>query len=155
MEDYSQLLKILLEEEEELQFTQFTNDMSFDIGCKIVETAKQNHKSITVDIIRNGHQLFHAALAGQSVDNDDWVNRKSRVALRFGHSSHYMACLLKSNSKTLEQRYLLDPTQYVATGGAFPIFIKNVGIVGTITVSGMTSEEDHNLVTSTIRQFLK
>ena len=40
------------------------------------------------------------------------------------------------------------------SGGAFPIIIKNVGIIGTITVSGMPDSMDHAYVTDAIRECL-
>jgi uncharacterized protein (UPF0303 family) len=153
MNDMTDLLANLLEEEEQLQFTQFTNEMAFEIGIRIIEKAKSVNKLITVDITRNGHQLFHCALPGMTADNDDWIKRKSRVVNQFEHSSYYMGVLFKSKGRTI-QDYLLDSTKYTAVGGAFAIKIKNVGVVGTIAVSGLPPEEDHELITSVIREFI-
>jgi uncharacterized protein (UPF0303 family) len=154
MEDYAQLLKSLLDEEEELQFSQFTNEMALQIGCRIIEKMKLENKHVTIDISRNGQQLFHYAFPKTTADNDQWVKRKSNVVCRFGHSSHYIWAQLKVAQKTIQERYLVDPSEYAASGGAFPIIIKNVGIVGAIAVSGLAQEEDHRIVTSVIREFI-
>ena len=45
---------------------------------------------VAVDVSRAGQQLFHAALAGTTADNDHWIARKNAVVMRFGHSSYYM-----------------------------------------------------------------
>jgi uncharacterized protein (UPF0303 family) len=39
-------------------------------------------------------------------------------------------------------------------GGAFPIIVRNVGVVGTVTVSGLPQEEDHRPVVDVLREFL-
>ncbi|TBL79032.1 heme-degrading domain-containing protein [Paenibacillus thalictri] len=154
MSEYSELLQSLLQEEEELQFTEFTNDLALQIGLFIIEKVKQENKHITLDISRNGQQLFHYAFPKTSADNDDWVQRKSRVAVRFGHSSHYVGTYLRSIQKNIQERYFLNPSDYSPSGGAFPIIVKDVGVVGAIAASGLTQEEDHALVVSAIRHFL-
>ena len=90
MEEADRLLARLLLQEELLQFTTFTNDVACDVGMKLIETAQREGKSVTVDVSRNGQQLFHYAMSGTSADNDAWIRRKSRVVNRFGHSSFYM-----------------------------------------------------------------
>ena len=154
MDEHEQLLESLRREEESLQFGEFTNDIAFDLGTRFVDVARQRGLPITVDIARSGQQLFHCAMPGTAADNDAWVQRKNRVVMRFGHSSYYMGISCKSQSTTLEERYFLDPAVYAAHGGAFPITIRNVGVVGTVTVSGLPQEEDHKLVVSTLREFL-
>jgi uncharacterized protein (UPF0303 family) len=65
-----------------------------------------------------------------------------------------MGIALKSAEKTIEEKYLISSSTYAAHGGAFPLIIKNVGMVGTITVSGLPQQEDHELVVLTLRRFL-
>ena len=154
MEEYKELLATLRIQEESLQFSEFSNETAYKLGTRLVEVANKAKKSLTVDICRNGQQLFHCALAGTSADNDEWVKRKNRVVNRFGHSSYYMGISCKSRGVSLEEKYYVDSAEYAAHGGAFPIIIKNVGVVGTITVSGLPQEEDHNLVVSVIKEFL-
>jgi uncharacterized protein (UPF0303 family) len=148
------LLKQLLQEEQELQFTRFNEDTAWKIGSQLVEQARSRRLSVTVDITRGAHQLFHASLHGTSVDNDEWVNRKVHLVYRFGHSSLYMGQLLKSKGKSIEEAYLVSESEYAAHGGCFPVIVKGTGLVGTITVSGLPQEEDHRLVVETIREYL-
>jgi len=151
MED---MLKKLLQEEQELQFTKFNEAIAWQIGNKLVERATHENLPITIDITRGDHQLFHASLRGTSVDNDEWVKRKVRLVYRFGHSSFYMGQLLKSKGRSLEEAYLISESLYAPHGGCFPVIVKDTGMIGTITVSGLPQEEDHKLVVQTIRDFL-
>ena len=77
----------LAAEEEELQFTRFTNDDAWELGVALVTAARERGLPVAVDVSRNGHQLFHASLPGTVPDNDTWIRRKGRVVRRFGHSS--------------------------------------------------------------------
>ncbi|HEY7347180.1 MAG TPA: heme-degrading domain-containing protein [Ktedonobacterales bacterium] len=154
MENYQGLLRTLLHQEEVLQFSEFTNEIAWEVGNRLVETAQQNHKTITADICRNGQQLFHCALTGTSADNDAWIKRKNRVVNHFGHSSYYMGILYKSKNTTIQDSALLDPREFAPHGGAFPIIVKQVGVVGTITVSGLPQHEDHELVVQALAEYL-
>jgi uncharacterized protein (UPF0303 family) len=148
------ILKQLLQEEQELQFTGFNEATAWQIGTQLVERSVSKGLPVTIDITRGDHQLFHASLSGTSADNDEWIKRKVRLVYRFGHSSFYMGQLLKSKGKTLEEAYLISESQYAAHGGCFPVIVKGTGMIGTVTVSGLPQEEDHKLVVQTIRDFL-
>lgn len=148
------LLKQLLDEEQELQFTTFNEATAWQVGSQLVEYALNQGLPVTIDITRGQHQLFHASLRGTSADNDEWVKRKVRLVHRFGHSSFYMGQLLKSKGKRIEEAYLISESEYAAHGGCFPIIVKDMGMVGAITVSGLAQEEDHKLVVQAIRNYL-
>ena len=150
-----EILKQLLLEEAELQFTKFNEDTAWQLGSNLVTHAVAEHLPITVDITRGDHQIFHASRPGTSVDNDEWVKRKVRLVYRFGHSSFFIEQLLKSKGKRLEDAYLIPESLYAAHGGCFPVIVKGVGVVGTITVSGLAQEDDHKLAVQAIREYLK
>ena len=154
MGEYDALLTILREQEAELQFTEFRNETALEVGLALLEAARTAGKAVTIDIIRAGQQLFHYAMSGTNADNDAWIKRKSNVVLRFGHSSYYMGIYLKNAGQSMEQKYLLPESEYGAHGGSFPLLIRQVGVVGAITVSGLPQAEDHELVVSTLRAFL-
>ena len=150
----AELLDQLLQEERDLQFVNFNEATAWQLGCQLVERAQKQRLPVVIDIMRGSHQLFHAALSGSAPDNDEWVKRKSRVVYRFGHSSFYMGELLKSRSQTMEKNYLVPESEFAPHGGSFPVIVKGTGVVGTITVSGLPSQDDHNLVVEGIRSYL-
>ncbi len=144
----------LLAQERELQFQRFDNDTALALGQALVAAAREERLAVTVDIRRGEQQLFHAALEGTAADNDAWIERKNRVVRRFGHSSYYVGTLLGLEGTTIEEKFLLDGTLYAAHGGAFPVMVRDVGMVGTVTVSGLPQAEDHRLVVAVLHGFL-
>jgi uncharacterized protein (UPF0303 family) len=144
----------LAAEEEELQFTGFTNDDAWDLGSALVAAARRDGAPVAVDVSRHGHQLFHASLPGTSPDNDSWIQRKTRVVHRFGHSSLYVRQASIERGTTFEEEFGLDPALYAAHGGAFPVVVRSVGPVGAVVVSGLPQLEDHRMVIAAIRAHL-
>jgi uncharacterized protein (UPF0303 family) len=142
-------------EESEIQFTVFTNQTALKLGLFILEQAHSSGKRVTIDIERHGQLLFHYAMEGTTPDNDQWIIRKKNVVKRFNKSSMHVRLLLQKAGMTIEEKYCLSPFEYSAHGGSFPLIIKDVGVVGMITVSGLPQEEDHALVVGCIREFLK
>jgi uncharacterized protein (UPF0303 family) len=142
------------EQERILQFTRFTNDDAWDLGSAFVAAARAEQLPIVVEISRGGQQLFHAALPGTVPDNDTWIARKSRVVLRFGHSSLYMGQSSREAGTTFEERFGLSLDEYAAHGGGFPLTIKEVGVVGVIAVSGLPQVLDHKLVVDVVTTYL-
>lgn len=154
MDTSNQQLKQMEQEEQELRFTSFTNDTALELGLLLVEEARQNGKCITVDITRAGHRLFLHAMEGTSAENEDWIRRKNNAANHFGCSSWHIACRLRSEGTTMEEKYGLPLADYVGAGGAFPLIVTGEGQIGTVTVSGLPDQEDHDLLISALRRFI-
>jgi uncharacterized protein (UPF0303 family) len=154
MADPMPTLAQLAAEEEELQFPGFTNDDAWDLGSALVAAARRDGAPVAVDISRHGQQLFHAALPGTSPDNDSWIQRKTRVVHRFGHSSLFVRQASIERGTTFEAEFGLDPARYAAHGGAFPVVVRSVGPVGAVVVSGLPQLEDHRMVVAAIRAHL-
>jgi uncharacterized protein (UPF0303 family) len=154
MADSSPSLAELAAEEEELQFSGFTNDDAWDLGSALVAAARRDGAPVAVDVSRHGHQLFHASLPGTSPDNDSWIQRKTRVVHRFGHSSLYVRQASIERGTTFEEEFGLDPALYAAHGGAFPVVVRSVGPVGAVVVSGLPQLADHRMVVAALRAHL-
>jgi uncharacterized protein (UPF0303 family) len=153
-DDPHQLLAELAGHEQRLQFTRFTHDTALQVGRKIVETARQRGQAVTVDVTRNDQVLFRHAMQGTTLDNAEWVRRKSNVVKRFGHSSLYVGTRYRARGTTFHERTQLSVLDYAAEGGAFPLIVKDVGVVGSVTVSGLSALEDHALVVEVLEAFV-
>lgn len=152
--DYASMLAALAREEEQLQFTAFSNDDALALGLRLVQRARDSGQAVTVDISRNGQQLFHHAMAGTTPDNANWVRRKNNVVQRYGRSSWRVGTQYRSKGKAFEADSGTDPADFAAHGGAFPLALRGTGVIGTVTVSGLPQAEDHALVTSVLRAYL-
>ena len=154
MENIDLEIRKIEEEEKELQFISFSNDDALNIGLKLIEKARKEQKIITIDITRSGQQVFHFAFSGTSQDNDKWIIRKNNVVRHFGKSSLLVGLNLQRDGKSIEEAFYISSFEFSAHGGAFPIIIKNTGVIGSITVSGLPQKEDHSLVVSVIKEYL-
>lgn len=142
-------------QERHLVFRQFGHEDAWALGSLLVELARERQAPVAVDIHRAGQQLFHAALPGSTPDNDAWIDRKRRVVERYGASSYLVGARLRAKGTTFEESSRLDPDQYAAHGGSFPITVEGVGVIGSVTVSGLPQLQDHRMVVEALEIFLK
>ena len=129
-------------EEQELSFSSFTHDDAWQLGITLREIAVARDLPVAINIRLGEQQVFQAARAGSSADNDDWIARKVRTALRFGRASFTVE--LDEGIDWLDERL------YARAGGSVPIRV-NGAIVGVVSVSGLTGELDHALVIEGMR----
>lgn len=148
------LIAQLEEQQARLQFSRFTNEDAWDLGSLLYSMGRDRGLVLTVDIRRHGHQLFHAALPGTTPDNDTWIERKIRVVNRYGDSSFLVGRRLALGGKVLDEAVGAEPILYAAHGGCFPVIVRDVGVVGTVTVSGLPQAQDHALVVEALESFL-
>ncbi|WP_097321536.1 heme-degrading domain-containing protein [Paractinoplanes atraurantiacus] len=148
------LIGRLEQQERDLVFTRFDNTDAWRLGSLLVAKATGKDLPVAIDIRRGTQQLFHAALPGSVADNDTWIDRKVRVVQRYGASSYLVGRRLAAKGQQLDAGMGVEPALYAAHGGAFPIRIKDVGVVGVVTVSGLPQADDHALVVEAVREFL-
>ncbi len=139
----------------ELQFGQFTPADALALGLLLVELGTERNLPIAIDISRGEHVVFHVALTGATLDNDYWVRAKSRTALRYGEPSLLVGLRARRGGGRIEDNPLFDLSAYAAHGGSFPLYVRGVGPVATVTVSGLPQVEDHNLVVEALRSVLR
>ena len=153
-DDLIELIGRLEGQEHRLTFTRLDNDDAWALGCLLVDLGTGRDLPIAIDIRRGNQQLFHAALAGSTADNDAWIERKIRVVERFGASSYLVGRRLAAQGQELDAGMGVDPARYAAHGGAFPVRVPHVGVVGVVAVSGLPQAEDHALVVEGIEDYL-
>ena len=153
MSDFPALSE-LAAQETELQLPGLTNDDAWALGSALVARAQAEQLPVAIEISRHSHQLFHAALPGATPDNDTWIARKAATVHRFGHSSLYVGQRSREAGTTFEAEFGLDPQQYIAHGGGFPLLVRDVGPVGVVVVSGLPQVEDHAMVVAALRAHL-
>ena len=153
-DDQQALIASLEAQEEQLVFTRFSNEDAWRLGSAMVAAAIERALPVTIDIRRHGQQLFHVALPGTTAENDSWIDRKVNVVNRFSAASYLVGRRLAARGSALDEALGVEPRLFAAHGGAFPIRVRDVGVVGTVTVSGLPQADDHAFVTEMIGAFL-
>ena len=147
-------IESIKDEERELIFSEFSHDTAFRLGNALYEEANNRNISVTIDIRRGKHILFHFAMEGTTPDNDRWVERKSNTVQLLHKSSYRTGRENALQGETIVSRQYLDPMKYAEHGGSFPLTLIGVGVIGAVTVSGLPQKEDHELVVRVLRKFL-
>ena len=135
----------------QIELDSFSNRTAFEMASKIIELAKNRNQNIAVEIMRLNQTIFLYVDDNLPADKHNWLRRKANVAKQFEESSLSVKNDLKEGNMTLEKTFGLDEKDFIAKGGSIPIFIKNVGMVGVITVSGLHDEEDHKIIIDALK----
>ncbi|HEY5704783.1 MAG TPA: heme-degrading domain-containing protein [Terrimicrobiaceae bacterium] len=149
--DIDEDLRRIALQEKRLQFDYFDPPTAWQLGKRLKEVSEARQARVVIDIQLHTLPLFYVALEGTTPDNPEWVRRKRNIVRRFFRSSYAIGLMAGQKKINLEA---LDPRDYAAHGGSFPILLPRTGCVGTITVSGLPQREDHRLVVETVAEFL-
>jgi len=153
-DDLSATIARVEQEERELVLAAFSYDEAWRLGTVLYAKAVERGLPVAIDIRLGDQQVFHAARPGSVPDNDSWIERKGRVVRRFGASSYLVGLRHQNRGTTFEEATGLALQEYAAHGGAVPLRVAGVGIVGVATVSGLKGSEDHALVVEALREVL-
>jgi len=147
-------LEGLLEEEKYIRFESFDENKALKLGLKILTNAKRIG-NVSIQILRNDQLLFYYSMSGTSIDNQNWCRKKSNVVKMFSHSSLYIKEKYLQRNQDFNNCLKLDSSIYQAKGGSVPLLLKDTGLIGSVTVSGLSDEDDHKLVIESIKEFIK
>lgn len=121
------------------------------IGTALVEHCVRSNLSLVVSIWLGEQLVFTAALEGTSADSNSWAHRKAAVVRRFNRSSQEIWEQHLSTNRDFYQQFGLSSEQYAAVGGAVPIRVRGT-MVGVLAVSGLASEDDHELAVHALEE---
>jgi uncharacterized protein (UPF0303 family) len=141
-------------QERELQLTRLDSPTAWKLGLRLKTLAEERWHVVVIDVRRFGQPLFYVAMEGTTPDNAEWVRRKSNVVARFHSSSYALGIKLKLKNETLTDQQGLPLADYATHGGSFPLAVKGVGVVGSVTVSGLPQRADHELVVEALCDLL-
>jgi len=118
----------------------------YALGRQMADSAVERDLPILIQI-RSGQRLvFVASLPGSNAGNDAWAARKSRLAAWFERSSMRVRLMFPPDGEAVYANHSLSREEFAAHGGAFPLRLENVGVIGTVVVSGLPQVHDHAFV---------
>jgi uncharacterized protein (UPF0303 family) len=147
-------LEKLIRQEDLLVFSDFDENIAKEISEKIVKLASSRGQAVTVEARIGEAMVYLEAMRGTAPANSDWARRKQNLVRLTGMSSYRMS-LLGMLGWDVVTTMGLNPRDYVAAGGSFPVRVNGVGLIGAITVSGLPQREDHQLVVEVLSAYLK
>ena len=137
-------LEIIAQQEAELVFDRFDEDLAFEIGSNMRKLAKTFGKGAAVGVYLWDRTMFFGATAGATDGNRGWVERKVKL-VRLMQKSSYRIVLERGDQPRVLTNWALEAGDYAIAGGAFPITIRNVGIIGAAATSGLPERDDHEV----------
>jgi uncharacterized protein (UPF0303 family) len=141
-------------EEAELRFADFTLEDVWRLGSRMRELAAARKLPIAIGIVLGQQRVFHTALPGSSADNDEWLARKTRVALRYGRASLAVGEDFRDRGRDFDSDSRLDPDRFAAHGGVVPLRLAGGTVIGAVGVSGLPQRDDHAFVVECLREYL-
>ena len=138
-------------QERELTFHQADLGSLHNLGCLMSNAAARRELPIVILIRSGGRLVFVAALPGSTASNDEWATRKARVAQHFEQSSLLVRLLHERDGNDVNTRHALSPELFQAHGGAFPLRVHGVGVIGSVVVSGLPQVDDHAFVVEQLK----
>jgi uncharacterized protein (UPF0303 family) len=144
----------LTADETRFVFDSFDPAAAWQLGSLMVECALREDAAVIVDIRRPGLVLFRSALAGTTAENEAWLDRKARTVLRYETSTALLGARFEAQGIDPWSAGWFDTEQFAAAGGSFPVRVRGVGVVAAITVSGLTSDEDHDFVIKCLTEYV-
>ncbi len=144
----------IIEQEAALVFAAFDEAAGFELGSALRARALADNLPINIDIRLWDRPLFYCALPGSRASNADWARRKINTVRHFLKPSYRLFLEQGGKDQVIAAHHGLPATDYIFAGGAFPIRVRNAGVIGAVAISGLPSREDHNTVVAGLADLL-
>jgi uncharacterized protein (UPF0303 family) len=148
-QDWQDRHRSALAQEKAIDFDRFTYPDAWALGSRLVETATRHGYPVAIGINFGQQRVFHAALEGAAATNDDWLARKFRAVYTHNCSSWALECLVRATGEDYHRVYGYRTEDIAVAGGAVPLRVRG-SLIGAVGVSGLASEEDHQLVVAAL-----
>ena len=142
-----------IEEEEKYRFDSFSQTEALKLGTFIYEKSRELSKTVAIEIRINHLLVFCFYPDGTNDNNTLWLRAKAKtVDMTQKSSLRFWTDVQLSGSSPESKR--MPENEYACCGGGFPLNVKNIGVIGTICVSGLPHMEDHNLIIAALEDYL-
>ncbi|MDR6590312.1 MULTISPECIES: heme-degrading domain-containing protein [Agrobacterium tumefaciens complex] len=137
-----------------LQLNTFNYDFAWKLGSLIRLRAAAQELPVAIEIRHGTDVVFASLLPGATIDNFGWTRRKCAVVHRFHRSSLQVRLEAERKGYDFNAKFGLPVSDFVASGGGFPLIIRGGTLIGSVGVSGLPDVEDHNLITLCLKEML-
>ena len=140
------------EQTRRLRFAAFDEETAWRLGCALQRRATDLDVAVTIEVRLAGATVFLHAMRGTAPANADWARRKRNVVELLHRPSYAVGLEAQRSGRSLLSEMGLDDRDFASHGGAFPIVVEGVGVVGVATVSGLPQRHDHELVVDALAE---
>ncbi len=140
------------EQTRRLRFGAFDEATAWLLGCDLQRRAADLDVAVTIEVRLAGSTVFLHAMRGTAPANADWARRKRNVVELLHRPSYAVGLEAERSGRSLLTEMGLDDREVASHGGAFPIVVEGVGVVGVATVSGLPQRQDHELVVEALAE---
>ncbi len=141
-------------EAQTLTLSSLTQGEAIEIGEIAVAIGRDRKLPIAIEVRMGDWVVFHVSLPGSTPENDSWIARKARVTMATGNSTIYERVLAEEQGIDWYVSKGLPEETHAIHGGALPLNVTGVGLVGILLVSGLPQIQDHLLGVEAITEFL-
>ena len=140
------MLKHISKIESEFIFERFSFEIAHQIGDYLKARAIEAKLPIIIDISSPTMTYYHVANYGSTANNEGFIRRKGNSVLLFHHSTWWISYKVDHDSIAMHQKYGTNDEDYSILYGGWPIIVKDLGVIGSICMSGLSQEEDNQLI---------
>lgn len=127
---------------------------AIEIGEIAQQFARERALPVAIEVRMKEWIVFHVSLPGSTPENDSWIARKARVTMATGNSTMFERVLAEEQGINWYVEKAMPEETYAIHGGALPLNVLHVGLVGILLISGLPQVQDHLLGVEVVAEFL-